>query len=31
VDSDDARLDGLEIVLKGGQMGALDFLQRARV
>jgi uncharacterized protein YgbK (DUF1537 family) len=26
--SDDARLDGLDIVLKGGQMGTPDFFNR---
>jgi uncharacterized protein YgbK (DUF1537 family) len=30
VHSDAASLDGLEIVLKGGQMRAPDFFQRAR-
>ncbi len=28
--SDEARLDGLDIVLKGGQMGPLDFFSRIR-
>lgn len=26
----DARLDGLEVALKGGQMGDVDFFERAR-
>jgi uncharacterized protein YgbK (DUF1537 family) len=30
VHSDDARLDGLDIILKGGQMGAPDFFEEAR-
>jgi uncharacterized protein YgbK (DUF1537 family) len=29
VHSDDPRLDGLDIILKGGQMGAADFFERA--
>ena len=31
VHSDDARLDGLDIILKGGQMGSPDFFEQARV
>lgn len=30
VHSDDARLDGLDIILKGGQMGSPDFFEQAR-
>jgi uncharacterized protein YgbK (DUF1537 family) len=28
--SGDARLNGLEVALKGGQMGDVDFFERAR-
>jgi len=31
VHSDDARLDGLDIILKGGQMGPREFFEEARV
>jgi uncharacterized protein YgbK (DUF1537 family) len=30
VHSDDARLDGLDIILKGAQMGSRDFFEEAR-
>jgi uncharacterized protein YgbK (DUF1537 family) len=30
VHSDDARLDGLDIILKGGQMGSRDFFEQAK-
>jgi uncharacterized protein YgbK (DUF1537 family) len=31
VHSDDARLDGLDIILKGGQMGSREFFEEARL